>query len=199
MSPAAYSVPAHRIVSDAPQLMYESNITLLFQNTSRVHHIPAPLLNLKAFPHPNNKASAWCYNGTVYGIEELPPVARCEPTLRYSWGFSFLLLFILSITSSIVAIMLYVLHLATQHQEDADLRRKRGMHWWRAVTDLSQVAVSQENHDVYEWDTHKLKDAMKHTQICLTDGGCGQTLPAVPRNSIAMSSGHSYRILHDDL
>ena len=85
------------------------------QTTQRPVDLPPPLLNLQRwYPNASGIPSYWACNEYILNTADLyngNVTGTCTASDHYQWGFSFLLLFIVSIMNLIVAVLLYALWL----------------------------------------------------------------------------------------
>lgn len=137
--------------------------------------MPYTLLDIKVYGGPNpDRAHAWYHNGMTLLEKDLPFEGQCQPSKQYQWGFSFLLLFIMSMLNVGFACTMYLLWLVAHRHSRADRSPRYKPHIWRAVMDMSKQARASAGVNAEDWDTDRLAKGLKGKKMTIKD----ENLPA---------------------
>jgi hypothetical protein len=83
----------------------------------------------------------------TYDIPYIRNNGRCLPQNTYQWGFSFLLLFIALLFSTLWALGMWAMWLDAYYNSKIDAVGERDMGSWRAVMDLAEAFAASLNSD----------------------------------------------------
>src|SRR5947207_10849736 len=92
-----------------------NNTNSSFNNSGFMYDLPAPSLNISAFPvddaEPLPPNATYAYSNSTYDLKYLQENGSCQQLLTYIWGFSYLLLAITMSLTTLWAIGTYALWL----------------------------------------------------------------------------------------
>jgi hypothetical protein len=144
-------------------------VTLDLGNGSAVMQLPFANFRLV-----NQTNGTWEFDDSYYqrnfSTATLLDNASCIPTNSYQWGFSYLLLFILCVLTSVFAILLVLLkdhNGLTRHLHPSDCHAPG---FWRSVMDLSSHARSiTAGEDTERLSTDQLQQKLSGTRMAFNE------------------------------
>ena len=127
-----------------------------------------PSLALVLLPPPTlNITQPWryLYNQQVYSSSYIEANSKCMPLSTYQWGFSWYVLLVLSITTAIWALGMYIMWMDTHRNSRFDQAGEIGtLGTFKAVMDLSSAIRAEFDPAADKYTNQGLLEKVKHTK-----------------------------------
>jgi hypothetical protein len=114
----------------------------------------------------------------TYDIPYIRDNGRCQQQNTYQWGFSFLLLFIALLLSTLWALGMWAMWLDAYYNSKIDVVGERDMGSWRAVMDLAEAIATNLNSDCV-----RSQDSAANIFAATKDVGDGEIRRRIKRES----------------
>jgi hypothetical protein len=145
---------------------FRANGTSSFTLRGRTYGLDAPTLNITKVPEDLSRGyyrALWAYLGlTPYSTDDMARNLVCYPATEYQWGFSYLLLFIVSILNFIWVFIMFCLWRNAEHRSRL-CKTGRKLGTFRAAMDLSSAIRAELGPDAETYSNNVLNKQLKQS------------------------------------
>ena len=151
--------------------VWQYDTSSVFHFEGKAHPLPSPSLDMykAVLTVPSDKhkymdgiPALWTYGGYCYNRDSLSQWSICQPQNYYSWGVSFLQLFVFLIVTIIFAVLLYIAWMRTKLRQHSGEDAKKMFGRFRTAIEVSTALHQDFGQKTVDMSDYELGVKLRH-------------------------------------